>query len=85
VAHELVDDDEIISGVLVTGTHDPEQALKLARDLVRQQLGSGCEPAEPGCGWWRDGFDAGRRCWVADDEHGAAGVLFWKIVESDVS
>jgi hypothetical protein len=80
-AHALADEDDILCGVLVTGTHDRERALKLARELVAAELGRDYEPVESGSGWWRDGFEGGHRCWVADDERGAAGVIFGKIVE----
>jgi hypothetical protein len=80
-AHALSTEDDFLSGVLVTGTHDHDRALKLARTLVRTELGEGYEPVCSGGGWWRDGMECGERCWVADDERGAAGVLFGKIEE----
>jgi hypothetical protein len=33
-------------------------------------------------GWWRDGFEGGRRAWVNDAEHGRAGVWFRQIAEA---
>jgi hypothetical protein len=80
-AHALADDDDFLSGVLVTGTHDRNRALELARVLVGRELGSGYEPVYSGGGWWRDGMEGGERRWVADDERGQAGVLFGKIEE----
>lgn len=80
-AHVLAGEDEVICGVLVTGTHDEARALPLARDLVTRELGGGYGPVLSGCGWWRDGFGGGRRCWVTDEERGAAGVLFGRIEE----
>ena len=81
-AHVLSDEDDIISGVLVTGTHDKDRALALARVVVTRELGTGYEPIYSGGGWWRDGFECGRRCWVTDEVRGAAGVLFGRIEET---
>lgn len=80
-AHVLADEDDIMCGVMVTGTHDEERAASLARVLVASELGRGYEPVYSGCGWWRDGFECGRRCWVTDEVRGAAGVLFGRIEE----
>jgi hypothetical protein len=80
-AHVLSDEHDFFSGVLVTGTHDQERALELARALVRRDLGPTYEPVWSGAGWWRDGMECGERRWVADDERGAAGVLFGKVEE----
>lgn len=77
VAHAIEDDYEI-TRVLVTGTHDEDRAYRLARSLIEAEVGHGVEPANPGRGWWRDGMEHGNPCWVADDNRGAAGVLFCK-------
>lgn len=81
IAHALSDEYDWLSGVLVTGTHDQDRALRLARALVSQELGPDYEPVYAGGGWWRDGMEGGERRWVADDERGQAGVLFGKIEE----
>jgi hypothetical protein len=80
-AHVLAEDGDLMCGVIVTGTHDAGRALRLARDLVARELGTGYEPVLSGCGWWRNGYEGGRRCWVTDEERGAAGVLFGRIEE----
>jgi len=80
-AHVLTDDDDLMCGVMVTGTHDVERASGLARDLVASELGTGYEPVLAGCGWWRNGFEGGRRCWVIDEQRGAASALFDRIEE----
>lgn len=80
-AHVLADENDAITGVLVTGTHDRERALRLARPLVHSEAGSTYEPVYSGGAWWRDGMECGERRWIADDERGAAGVLFGKIEE----
>jgi len=81
VAHSFSDDLDFISGVIVTGTHDRDRALKVAQELIDVHLGTGYRPVWSGNGWWRDGMENGQRCWVADDERGQAGVLFGKIEE----
>ena len=60
---------------------EPARALGLAQQLVDRHLGRGqFLPVDPVRVWWRDGFENGRRCWVADEEHGRAGVWFRGIV-----
>jgi hypothetical protein len=82
IAHGLSDEPgDCITGVLVTGTHGQVRALFLARVLVHREVGPDYEPLAPEAGWWRDGMDMGERSWIADDEHGQAGVLFRKIEE----
>jgi len=80
-ANAVVDDDETLSGVLVLGTHDVARAQKLADDYAAWQLGTGHVAVDPEAGWWRDGFDCGRRRWLRDPEAGRAGVWFREIVE----
>ena len=82
IACAIIDEDEILSGVIVFGTHDPERAAPLAQDFVTWQLGAGYAPLYSGGGWWRDGFEGGRRVWLSDDERGRAGVMFARIVEA---
>jgi hypothetical protein len=77
VAHAIEEDFEI-TRVLVTGTHDEQRAYRLAKKLIEDEVGHGVEPVNPGRGWWRDGMEHGNPCWVADDDRGAAGVLFCK-------
>ena len=79
VAYEIGDDSE---GVLVLGTHDPARAQALADEVARRVAGSGFVAVGPWRGWFRDGFRAGRREWVTDEEHGRAGVCFGEIVEA---
>ena len=72
-ANAVTDDDEILCGVVVFGTHDIALAHPLADQYVAWQLDSGYVAAEPCTVWWRDGFDGGRRMWLTDEEHGAPG------------
>lgn len=81
VAHPITDADDILCGVLVTGTHDPDRAIELARRGVTAELGRGYEPVDPIAVWWRNSFAGGRRCWVTDEKRGQAGVFFGEIVE----
>ena len=81
VAHAVVDDDELLSGVMVLGTHDIGRVQELADSYAVWQLGKGHVAVEPQTGWWRDGFECGRRRWVRDPEAGRAGVWFREIVE----
>jgi hypothetical protein len=76
VAEAVSGEDEILTGVMVLGTHDPERALPLAADYIRWQLGRGYRPVYKGGGWWRDGFEGGRRVWLTDERRGRAGVWF---------
>lgn len=80
-ANAVTDDDEILCGVVVFGTHDIALAHPLADQYVAWQLDSGYVAAEPCTVWWRDGFDGGRRMWLTDEEHGRAGVFFREVVE----
>ena len=81
-AYAVTDPDDMLSGVMVLGTHDPGRAQPLADGYATWQLGSGHTAVDPVTGWWRDGFECGRRRWVADEVHGRAGVLFREIVET---
>jgi hypothetical protein len=80
-ANAIVDEDEILCGVMVLGTHDVLRAQPLADQYAVWQLGSGYTAAGPLTGWWRDGFEGGRRCWVTDERRGRAGVWFREVVE----
>lgn len=79
-------DDEAgdLAGVLVFGTHNPKIAQPLADNLVKGDAGSGYRALGPAPGWWRDGFQGGRRCWVWDEETGRAAVLFGQLIEIEV-
>jgi hypothetical protein len=81
VAYAVTDEDEILSGAVVFGTHDPARARDLADELVSRDLGSEYVPVDPVAVWWRDGFDSGRHCWITDEEHGRAGVWFREVAE----
>jgi len=80
-ANAVNDEDELLSGVMVLGTHDLGRAQPLADDYVTWQLGAGYVAVDPVAGWWRDGYSSGRRCWVPDEKHGRAGVWFREITE----
>lgn len=80
--YPVSDEDEIITGAVVFGTHEPARVLGLAQQLVDRHLGRGqFLPVDPVRVWWRDGFESGHRCWVTDEKRGRAGVLFREIVE----
>jgi hypothetical protein len=81
VAHAVTDTDDLLSGVMVLGTHDIPRAQKLADQYIPYWLESGYTAADPLTGWWRDGFDCGQRRWIRDEEHGRAGVWFREVVE----
>lgn len=81
VAHAIVDEDGLLCGVMVLGTHDVTRAQALADWYAVWQLGSGHAAAGPRPGWYRDGYECGHRCWVTDEVHGRAGVWFRKITE----
>lgn len=80
-AHAVTDDDGVLTGVMVLGTHDPGRALPLADRYVAWQFDAGYTAAGPVTGWWRDGFDGGQRCWVTDEVRGRAGVWFREVAE----
>jgi hypothetical protein len=82
VACPVNDEDEIIAGVVVFGTHDPRRAQLLADEIVRLYADSGCVAASPGTVWWRDGFECGQRRWVTDEQRGRAGVWFSDIADA---
>ncbi len=79
-AQSVGEEDE---GVLVLGTHDLVRAQALADEVARSVAGSGFAAVNPWRGWWRDGFECGRRAWVIDEVHGRAGVLFRDIAEAE--
>ena len=80
-ANAVTDEDDLLSGVIVLGTHDPGRAQPLADGYAVWQLGSGHVAADPVTGWWRNGYSSGCLCWISDEEHGRAGVWFREIVE----
>lgn len=80
-ANAVSDDCDDITGVMVLGTHDTGRAQKLADEYVAWQVDNGQVAVGPVAGWWRDGFEGGRRTWVADEKHGRAGIWFREIVE----
>jgi hypothetical protein len=84
-AHAVTDPDDgdMLTGVVVLGTHDPAQAQYLADAYARWQLGSRHVAVSPVAGWWRDGFAYGRRGWIDDPEKGRAGIWFRSITEKD--
>lgn len=75
-------DEDALTGVIVFGTHSVARAQPLADELARREAGSGYRAVFSGCGWWRDGFEHGRRSWVVDHERGRAAVLFGHIEET---
>lgn len=81
VAYSVADEDEIVAGAVVFGTHDPVRARDLAGEVIRRDVGHEYVPVKPCRVWWRDGFDGGRRMWVTDEEHGRAGVWFREVEE----
>lgn len=80
-ANAVADEDGDLCGVIVLGTHDIARAQPLATDYARWQLGEGFKAASPLTGWYRDGFEGGRRRWITDEVRGRAGVWFREIVE----
>ena len=82
VAYSVTDEDEIVAGAVVFGTHDPQRAQGLAQEVINRDLGGGYMPADPSPVWWRDGFDSGRRCWVTDEKRGRAAVWFRQVHET---
>lgn len=81
-AERVGDDDEMMTGVIVFGTHIAAVAQPLADALAARELGAGWHAVYSGGGWWRDGFEHGRRCWLTDETHGRAGVLFSRLTET---
>ena len=78
IAQVIGEEDE---GVLILGTHDLQRAQALADQMAAHVAGSGYVAVRPWRGWFRDGFQAGRRQWVTDEVHGRAGVCFPEIAE----
>jgi hypothetical protein len=74
--------DEEDGGIAVLGTHNEDAAGLLADKAAAQLAGDGWHAADPVRVWWRDGYANGRRCWVADELAGRAGVLFRRIEET---
>jgi hypothetical protein len=85
VAHAVVDDDDLLSGVMILGTHDIPRAQALADQCIPGWLESGYVAAGPLAGWYRDAYDCGRRRFVIDEEHGRAGVWFREVAEASFS
>jgi hypothetical protein len=79
--HAVADEDDMVTAVLVLGTHDIERARPFAEECVRLWVDSSYTAAGPVTGWWRDGFHMGQRCWADDPVRGRAGVRF-EAVES---
>jgi hypothetical protein len=68
-------------GCIVFGTLRPELAEQLAREVCGYWYGDAdtFDVAEPGAGWWRDGYGYAGRQWSDDPERGTPGVMFtWK-------
>jgi hypothetical protein len=84
-ANAVTDEDELLAGVMVLGTHDPGRAQPLADGYAVWRLGSGHVAVDPVTGWWRNGYSSGRLCWVTDEEHGRAGVWFREVVETSTA
>lgn len=80
-AHVVLDDDAILGGVIVTGTHHAAGAQLLADNLVSRE-DYGYVAASPVTGWYRLGMYAGNQMWQDDPVHGAAGVWFREITEA---
>jgi hypothetical protein len=80
-ANAVTDEDEILCGVVVFGTHDIARAQPLADSYVAWQLDGRMSAVDPRTVWWRDGFACGQRSWLTDEKHGRAGVWFRDIVE----
>jgi hypothetical protein len=81
-ANAVADEDQILCGVIVLGTHDLTRAQPMADQYARWQLGEGYAAASPLRGWYRDGFESGHRAWITDEEHGRSGIWFREIVET---
>jgi hypothetical protein len=81
IAAAVTDDGDMLCGVMVLGTHDYHRAKPMADDYAAWQLGRRYVATDWVTGWWRDGFEGDRRCWVDDPEHGRAGVWFREIAE----
>lgn len=64
-------------GAIVFGTLDPDEALPLAQQACDHWYGDpGYIACRPRPGWYRDGFEHGRRTWIEDERRGAPGVMF---------
>jgi hypothetical protein len=82
VADVVTDEDEFVTGIVVFGTHDPQRAQALAdRHAGWHAPDGGIVAASPERVWWRDGFESGRRCWIADEVKGRAAVWFREFAE----
>ena len=81
IAYAVAGEDELLSGVMVLGTHDVERARVLADRYAAWQLGEDCTAASPQAGWYREGYEAGRPMWLRDEKKGRAGVWFRDIAE----
>jgi hypothetical protein len=63
-------------GVIVLGTHDPDEALPYAQRALDYSPLSGCYPAKCSNGWWRSTIRNHEPFWEWDEVRGAAGVCF---------
>ena len=80
-AYAVADEDDLLSGVAVLGTHDMAVAQRLADQYAAWQLGSGSVALEPETGWFREGYSNGQPMWIRDPVKGRAGVMFHEIRE----
>jgi hypothetical protein len=81
VACAVANEDQILSGVMILGTHDVARAQPLADQYAAWQLDAGYAAAKPLEGWYREGFESGQFRWITDEVRGRAGVWFREIVE----
>jgi hypothetical protein len=70
--------DDERAGVIVLGTLDPDEARQIAQDACASWYGDAdsFRLADPGPGWYRDGFVRGERAWIEDEQRGTPGVMF---------
>ncbi|HZR50164.1 MAG TPA: hypothetical protein VFB06_11650 [Streptosporangiaceae bacterium] len=81
-AYPVTDEDDMVCGIMVLGTRDISRAKPLADSSAAAWVDGGYVAADPLAGWWRDGYEAGRRCWVDDPVSGRAGIWFREVVEA---
>lgn len=76
IAHAWEDDGYYNDrGAVVFGTHDVERARELAERACAGWYGM-THAVRAELGWFRDGYESGRRAWVNDPVRGRAGVWF---------
>jgi hypothetical protein len=75
VCHSWENDPGFEEGVVILGTHDVEACRAFATEMVQYWI-KGEVADNPRVGWFRDGFESGRRMWVDDPVRGAAGVMW---------